>query len=138
MTCAACVRRVENALHEVEGVLEANVNLATARATVTHAARWAGLPALAKVVTDQGYEFLGEVTNSFDDPIEKARVQELKELTLKVICGAILSVIIFFWIHAALVWLFAFYSPPDHADGHVCSDRSRGFLGGQPFFYRRL
>ena len=96
MTCAACVRRVENALHEVEGVLEANVNLATARATVTHAARWAGLPALAKVVTDQGYEFLGEVTNSFDDPIEKARVQELKELTLKVICGAILSVIIFF------------------------------------------
>lgn len=96
MTCAACVRRVENALHEVEGVLEASVNLATARATVTHAARWAGLPALAKVVTDQGYEFLGEVTNSFDDPIEKARVQELKELTLKVICGAILSVIIFF------------------------------------------
>ncbi|MFZ2419484.1 MAG: heavy metal translocating P-type ATPase [Smithellaceae bacterium] len=96
MTCAACVRRVEKALHEVEGVLEASVNLATARATVTHAARWAGLPALAKVVTDQGYEFLGEVTNSFDDPIEKARVQELKELTLKVICGAILSVIIFF------------------------------------------
>ncbi|MEN6638111.1 MAG: heavy metal translocating P-type ATPase, partial [Smithella sp.] len=96
MTCAACVRRVEKALHEVEGVLEASVNLATARATVTHAGRWAGLPALAKVVTDQGYEFLGEVTNSFDDPIEKARVQELKELTLKVICGAILSVIIFF------------------------------------------
>lgn len=96
MTCAACVRRVEKALQEVEGVLEASVNLATARATVTHAARWAGLPALAKVVTDQGYEFLGEVTNSFDDPVEKARVQELKELTLKVICGAILSVIIFF------------------------------------------
>ena len=96
MTCAACVRRVENALQGVEGVLEASVNLATARATVTHAARWEGLPALAKVVTDQGYEFLDEVTNSFDDPIEKARVQELKELTLKVVCGAILSVIIFF------------------------------------------
>ncbi len=29
MTCAACVRRVENALKGVEGVLDASVNLAT-------------------------------------------------------------------------------------------------------------
>jgi Cu+-exporting ATPase len=96
MTCAACVRRVENALREVEGVLDVNVNLATARATVLHEARWAGVQALARAVTEQGYEFLGELTDSFDDPIEKARARELKELTLKVVCGAILSVIIFF------------------------------------------
>ena len=96
MTCAACVRRVENALKEVEGVVDVNVNLATARATVIHSSRWAGLPALAKAVTEHGYEFLGELTDSFDDPIEKARARELKDLTLKVICGAVLSVIIFF------------------------------------------
>ncbi|MFW6235308.1 MAG: copper ion binding protein, partial [Desulfovibrionales bacterium] len=29
MTCAACVRRVENAAKELEGVVDANVNLAT-------------------------------------------------------------------------------------------------------------
>ena len=96
MTCAACVRRVENALKEVEGVVEVSVNLATARATVIHASHWAGLPALARAVTEHGYEFLGELKDSFDDPMEKARTRELKELTLKVICGAILSVIIFF------------------------------------------
>ncbi|MDP2855006.1 MAG: heavy metal translocating P-type ATPase [Smithellaceae bacterium] len=96
MTCAACVRRVENALKEVEGVVEVSVNLATARATVIHSARWAGLSALSRVVTDQGYEYLGELKDSLDDPIEKARERELKELTLKVVCGAILSVIIFF------------------------------------------
>jgi len=96
MTCAACVRRVENALKEVEGVMEVGVNLATARATVIHSARWAGLSALARVITDQGYEFLGELTDSLEDPIEKARERELKELSLKVICGALLSVIIFF------------------------------------------
>ena len=96
MTCAACVRRVENALKDIEGVVEVSVNLATARATVIHAARWAGLSALARVVTDQGYEYLGELKDSLDDPIEKARKRELKELTLKVVCGAILSVIIFF------------------------------------------
>jgi len=96
MTCAACVRRVENALKDVEGVVDVNVNLATARATVIHAPRWAGVPALARAVTEHGYEFLGEISNSFDDPIEKARTLELKELSLKVICGALLSVIIFF------------------------------------------
>ncbi|MRR17697.1 MAG: copper-translocating P-type ATPase [Deltaproteobacteria bacterium] len=96
MTCAACVRRVENALREVEGVLEASVNLATGRATVIHKARWAGVSALARAVTEHGYEFLGELTDSSVDPIEASRVRELRDLTLKVVCGAVLSVIIFF------------------------------------------
>jgi Cu+-exporting ATPase len=95
MTCAACVRRVENALAQVEGVVEANVNLATARATVVHQVRWAGVPALARVITEQGYEFLGEISNAAADPIEAARVRELGALKLKVACGAVLSVMIF-------------------------------------------
>ena len=36
MTCASCVNRVENALKRVPGVLEANVNLATERASVRY------------------------------------------------------------------------------------------------------
>jgi Cu+-exporting ATPase len=96
MTCAACVRRVENALRGVEGVLDASVNLATSRATVIHVARWAGLPALAKAVTEHGYEFLGELKDALTDPAEAARARELRELKLKVFCGSILSIIIFF------------------------------------------
>ena len=95
MTCAACVRRVENALKEVEGVVDVSVNLATARATVSHLPRWGGVSSLAKAVSEQGYEFLGELKDESDDPVEKARARELKELTIKVICGAVLSVIIF-------------------------------------------
>ena len=34
MTCAACSARVERALKKVDGVLEANVNLATERASI--------------------------------------------------------------------------------------------------------
>ena len=34
MTCASCVRRIEKALDRVEGVREANVNLATEKAHV--------------------------------------------------------------------------------------------------------
>jgi Cu+-exporting ATPase len=96
MTCAACVRRVENALQEVEGVREASVNLATSRATVIHLAKWGGLSALEKAITEHGYQYLGEINASGADPVEAARARELAELKLKVTCGAILSVIIFF------------------------------------------
>ncbi len=95
MTCAACVRRVENALKEVEGVQDAAVNLATGRATVIHTAKWEGMKALEKAVVDHGYQFLGEIKDNLPDPAEAARARELKELKLKVTSGAILSVIIF-------------------------------------------
>ncbi|MDY6879307.1 MAG: heavy metal-associated domain-containing protein, partial [Thermodesulfobacteriota bacterium] len=36
MTCAACVRRVEQGLAELEGVSEAAVNLATEKATIEY------------------------------------------------------------------------------------------------------
>lgn len=95
MTCAACVRRVENAIKEVNGVLDAGVNLANGHATVMHSAQWDGLAALEKAVTGQGYEFLGEIKDHLADPIEASRLRELRDLKLKVACGAVLSVIIF-------------------------------------------
>jgi len=95
MTCAACVRRVENTLNSVPGVLNASVNLATGRATIIHGPRWGDIAVLEKVITEQGYDFLGELSDTLPDPIEAARSRELKDLKLKVTCGAILSVIIF-------------------------------------------
>jgi len=96
MTCAACVRRVENALKKIEGVRDASVNLATGRATVTHAARWGGMDALAKVVEDNGYKFLGELEDLSADPAEAVRAAELGDMKRKLIFGAMMSVIIFF------------------------------------------
>ncbi|MFY9149684.1 MAG: heavy metal translocating P-type ATPase [Smithellaceae bacterium] len=96
MTCAACVRRVEKALGKVGGVVDVSVNLATARATLVHEHRWDGTAALAKAVTDAGYEFLGVLTDAVSDPVEAMRRRELRELKTKVTAGAVLSVIIFF------------------------------------------
>ena len=96
MTCAACVRRVEEALNSVAGVVEANVNLANGHATIIHSVKWGGPEALEKVITEHGYEYLGELKDNLADPIEASRVRELKDLKLKVTCGAILSVVIFF------------------------------------------
>ncbi|WP_439683922.1 Copper transporter [Cupriavidus oxalaticus] len=54
MTCASCVRRVENALARVPGIRDVAVNLATEAATL-HAESAAVLPAAARAVADAGY-----------------------------------------------------------------------------------
>ncbi|OPY84540.1 MAG: Copper-transporting P-type ATPase [Syntrophus sp. PtaU1.Bin208] len=95
MTCAACVRRVENALKKVDGVKDVAVNLATARATVLHEPVWKGVAGLKEAVIDQGYEFLGILDELQEDPIAAARIREIKDLKLRFSVGAVLSVIIF-------------------------------------------
>jgi Cu+-exporting ATPase len=95
MSCAACVRRVENALREVPGVTDVAVNLATARATVSHAPGWAGVEALRQVIADQGYDFLGIPDDAREDPIGAAREQEIRDLQTRFAVGIVLSGIIF-------------------------------------------
>ncbi|SEM75820.1 Cu+-exporting ATPase [Syntrophus gentianae] len=95
MTCAACVRRVENALKKVDGVKDVAVNLATARATVLHDPAWSGVAGLKEAVTDQGYDFLGVLDEFQEDPIAAARIREIKDLKLRFSVGAVLSIIIF-------------------------------------------
>ena len=95
MTCAACVRRVENALSSVPGVTEAAVNLATGRATVSHEPDWGGLEALKTIITETGYEYLGTPESDLEDRVEAARLRDIQQLRAKFLTGAVLSVIIF-------------------------------------------
>jgi P-type Cu+ transporter len=55
MSCAACGRRVEGALSGTDGVLSANVNLATEKAAVEYDPARAGTGALIRAVEDAGY-----------------------------------------------------------------------------------
>ena len=55
MTCANCVARVERALRKVDGVLDANVNLASERATVRYLPSAATPGQLKAAVRDAGY-----------------------------------------------------------------------------------
>jgi len=55
MTCASCVGRVERALRAVPGVLDAEVNLATERATVTVLRGTADAGMLVQAVARAGY-----------------------------------------------------------------------------------
>src|SRR5438067_6581197 len=65
MTCASCVRRVEKSLGRLEGVAEANVNLATEKATVVFDPLLVSVEAMRAAVDRAGYK-LGEVTPAVD------------------------------------------------------------------------
>jgi Cu+-exporting ATPase len=56
MSCAACVRHVEQALTGVDGVIQAEVNLVTNRARVRFDPARASRDALVAAVVDAGYE----------------------------------------------------------------------------------
>ena len=62
MTCASCVRRVEQGLTSLDGVREATVNLATEKATVVYDPALADLESIADKVKDLGYEVVGSET----------------------------------------------------------------------------
>ena len=95
MSCAACVRRVENAIREVPGVTDVAVNLATARATVSHIPGWAGIEAVRRVITEQGYDYLGIPDDTREDPIGAAREKEIRDLKIRFAVGIVLSIVIF-------------------------------------------
>ena len=56
MTCAACVRKVEKALHGVPGVHEATVNLAAGKAGVTYDPAVCDVPAMCQQIEKIGYD----------------------------------------------------------------------------------
>jgi Cu+-exporting ATPase len=88
MTCASCVARVETALAGVPGVISANVNLASEKATVeyTEEVRFADL---RHAVKDAGYE-LDPETESLED-VSSASQREIRTVRNRFIFAAILA-----------------------------------------------
>jgi Cu+-exporting ATPase len=101
MTCASCVKKVENALSSVKGVVQAGVNFATERATVEYIPEVVTIKDLKKAVQDIGYQVL-EVKE--EDLVEKERLVREAELSLlkkKFIIGALLLVPILIFMYGA-------------------------------------
>lgn len=93
MTCASCVSRVEKALKAVPGVKEANVNLATERATITGTANVA---ALIAAIDKAGYD-AKQIQSAIPDQaghLEK-KDQERAELKRDLILATIFALPVF-------------------------------------------
>ncbi len=90
MTCAGCAGRVERALGEVPGVLEAYANLANERATVTYLAGEVEPRDLEKAVEGAGYGVVREERSS----AEEFRGHEYRELRDDFLLAAVLTAFI--------------------------------------------
>jgi P-type Cu+ transporter len=104
MTCASCVMRNERALGRTAGVVHADVNLATERATVDYLPNEVSPEQIKEAIRSAGYEVVDLETGGQSaatdadgravDPQAAAREQEYRRLRLKVATGAVLSAVI--------------------------------------------
>ncbi|WP_238257762.1 heavy metal translocating P-type ATPase [Methylobacterium gnaphalii] len=92
MTCASCVARVERALGALPGVTQANVNLATGRAELHHAAGTLALRDVEEAVRDAGYEPRKAGSAATDAPSrEERQARETAQLWRDVALAALLA-----------------------------------------------
>ncbi|ACP22696.1 copper-transporting P-type ATPase (plasmid) [Sinorhizobium fredii NGR234] len=95
MNCASCVGRVEKALKAVPGVVEANVNLASEKASIRLVKGLASADMLVEAVRSAGYEAreLGE-ERDIDREAER-RDRELRLLRRDLLIAALLTLPVF-------------------------------------------
>jgi Cu+-exporting ATPase len=128
MTCASCVRRVEKGLAKVTGVMAANVNLATERATVAYDPAVADLATLRGAVERAGYR-VGELPvveptpaaqqpaarsaapATAVDPRERERDRELADLKRKWVVSLVIGLVMMAEMYLPLGWDMAVVAP---------------------------
>jgi Cu+-exporting ATPase len=86
MTCAACSSRVERTLNKLEGVVQAQVNIATEKATVDYLPATIGVADLKKAISTIGY-FVKEEEETQQEKVEKEDddVKKLREARRRLI-----------------------------------------------------
>ncbi|MDZ7706754.1 MAG: heavy metal translocating P-type ATPase [Trueperaceae bacterium] len=114
MTCANCSARVERALSKRPGVLEANVNLATERATVRYLPATVSTGDLSRVVREAGYEVLEAAGDGEAQDSERAaRERALRSLRRDLIVAAsfatplVVLTMLHMFVPAADRWIMA-------------------------------
>ncbi|MDX1925757.1 MAG: heavy metal translocating P-type ATPase [Pirellulaceae bacterium] len=96
MTCAACVRRVENGLKKIPFVAEASVNLATERARIVlkHSPKSDELDVIRGSIVRLGYEPF-ELAHPTSQSMESRHDQEVFELQRNLIGAAFFTIPLF-------------------------------------------
>ncbi len=79
MTCATCVKTIENSLRNLDGIINVNVNLGAEKAFVTYNPKVITISDMKKAIEDAGYQYLGLEGEDVEDLEKKAREKDLKE-----------------------------------------------------------
>ena len=87
MTCATCVRTIENALKSLDGVAEVTVNLGVEKAYVTYNPRIATIDEMKRAIEEAGYQYLGVEGEEREDLEKIARERDLRAKRNRFIVG---------------------------------------------------
>ncbi|HYB20966.1 MAG TPA: heavy metal translocating P-type ATPase [Thermodesulfobacteriota bacterium] len=96
MTCAACVNRIEKTLSRMKGVIAANVNLATEKATILFQPNLMGKSEFRTAIEELGYEVRSFEEEGLSDREGEARLREIWFQKRKFVVSAVLAAVIFF------------------------------------------
>jgi len=91
MHCASCVLILERALKKVDGVSQANVNLATTKATVMYDPEKVTDKHLESAVVNVGYQAMINEELKSEDKEQREKQKEIKDLKIKVIVSLFLG-----------------------------------------------
>ncbi|MBU1880044.1 MAG: heavy metal translocating P-type ATPase, partial [Chloroflexi bacterium] len=105
MTCASCVAHVERGLRGVFGVLDANVNLATERATVTYIPTLAGMREFRQAVADVGYAIRDEAAAESEPADEEERKMAVARRRMRI--AWVFTAIIMVWMLPEMLFMIA-------------------------------
>ena len=126
MTCTNCAATVERALNKVPGVVQANVNFATERASVEYIPGVASVAAMIHAIEEAGYGVVqAAAREQLEDVEAQARQAEIADQTRKFWVGVAFALPLFLlsmardlgivghWAHAPWVnWLFLILATP--------------------------
>jgi Cu+-exporting ATPase len=112
MTCASCAQTIEKALKKTEGVEEANVNLATEKATVVYNQAVTDFEKIKTAVEDTGYQVLAREDARAKYEEEEAREIQVYETAKKrALISWGLTIPIILWMIPEMVFGVAWPNP---------------------------
>ncbi|MEW6623033.1 MAG: heavy metal translocating P-type ATPase [Bacillota bacterium] len=91
MTCASCVRRIEQGLQKMPGVSTVSVNLATQKVSVEYDAGLASTADIKAKIREMGYQVFEAQRETVEDREKIEREKEMRRLLFDFILGAILT-----------------------------------------------
>ena len=91
MTCVMCVKAVEKAVGELDGVTEVSVNLTAEKATVSYNSELTGIQDIRRAAEGAGYKYLGIEGEDTGDNEKELREHELKWRMIRFIVGFALA-----------------------------------------------
>jgi Cu+-exporting ATPase len=87
MTCATCVKTIENSFKRLDGIISVNVNLGAEKAYVTYNPKMTTVAEMKRAIEEAGYQYLGVEGEETEDLEKVAREKDLGEKRNRFIVG---------------------------------------------------